>query len=541
MPETKPVYSVGQTLNDLLEWTASRFADNPALLYTSGSGTETWTYSLLEQQAGRVAAYLRACGVSRGDRVVIWAPSSPWWVASFFGIMRIGAIVVPLDVRSSPDFVRRVISQSEPHRIIAASQFVAHWQHDVPIVDVAELDTLTPHDPDGANKEIGADDLAEIIFTSGTTGTPKGVMLSHGNIRSTVEAMNLVVPSGPKLRPLSILPLSHLLEQTVGLMLSMRGGTRIAISTGLQPALVQRDMRQHHVTTMVLVPRILSLFMDSIEQEVRRRKRERQWLLLMRISGYLPRKLRRLLFRDVIRNFGGQLDFFVSGGATLDPDLERKWELLGVAILQGYGASETSPVITSTSIADRKPRSVGKPMPGVQIRIARDEEILVKGPNVMQGYWKNPQATAAVIVDGWYLTGDLGEMDADGRLYLKGRKRDLIVLSDGLNVYPEDVENALRRAPGLVDCVVMGIPSSRGPEIHAVMILQPGIDPADCLRQANAMLGSHQRIRSFTLWPESDFPRTHTAKIKRHEVIETVLAGRREHQENELVAPPPGS
>lgn len=540
MSEAKPVYALGQTLNDLLEWTALSFANNPALLYTLGSGTETWTYGRLEKQAGRVAAHLRACGVSRGDRIVIWAPSSPWWVATFFGIMRMGAVVVPLDVRSSPDFVRRVISQSEPRLVIAASQFVAHWQHDVPIVDVAELDTLAPCDPDSVDSSISADDLAEIIFTSGTTGAPKGVMLSHGNIRSTVEAMNLVVPSGPQLRPLSILPLSHLLEQTVGLMLSMRGGTRIAISTGLQPALVQRDMRQYHVTTMVLVPRILSLFMDSIEQEVRRRKRERQWHLLMRLSAYLPRKLRRLIFRDVIRNFGGQLDFFVSGGATLDPDLERKWELLGVAILQGYGTSETSPVITSTSIADRKPRSVGKPMPGVQIRIARDEEILVKGPNVMQSYWKNPQATAAVIVDGWYLTGDLGEMDAQGRLYLKGRKRDLIVLSDGLNVYPEDVENALRRAPGLVDCVVVGIPSTRGPEIHAVMILQPGINPAECLREANSVLGSHQRIRSFTVWPEADFPRTHTAKIKRHEVIETVLAGRREHQQNEpVVAPPP--
>ena len=212
-------------------------------------------------------------------------------MATFFGIMRIGAVVVPLDVRSSPDFVERVIDpQSEPRIAIAVRGLVTAWQHDVPIIDIEDLDLMAPQAGE-TDIDVRSSDLAEIIFTSGTTGSPKGVMLSHGNIRSTIEAMNRVVPSGPHLRPLSILPLSHLLEQTVGLMLAMRGGSSIAIATALQPAAVQRDMQQYRVTTMVVVPRILSLFMNSIEQQVRRRERERQWHWLMRLSEYLPRRL----------------------------------------------------------------------------------------------------------------------------------------------------------------------------------------------------------------------------------------------------------
>jgi long-chain acyl-CoA synthetase len=344
-----------------------------------------------------------------------------------------------------------------------------------------------------------------------------------------------VFPSGPRFKPLSILPLSHLLEQTAGLLLPLRGGTSIAFATALQPAAIQRDMAEYRVTTMVLVPRILSLFMDAIERRVKRQRKEKVWGLMCRISEHLPRRARRVLFSSVIQSFGGRLDFLVTGGAPLEPELEHKWELMGIAILQGYGATEASPIITGTALEDRVPRSVGKALPGTELTLAEDGEIRVKGPNVMQGYWKTPEATAEALAGGYYHTGDLGELDAEGRLFLKGRKKNMIVLANGLNVFPEDVEEALGRVPGVIGAVVMAVPSAYGPQIHAVLLCDSkSVDAGAIVRRANAGLAPHQHIRSYDLWPESDFPRTHTAKIKRLEVAKYVLA----EQRGETVAVP---
>ena len=261
---------------------------------------------------------------------------------------------------------------------------------------------------------------------------------------------------------------------------------------------------------------------------VKRQGKETLWTLMCKISEYLPRRARRVLFRSVIQSFGGRLDFLVTGGAPLEPELEHKWELMGIAILQGYGATETSPIITGTALEDRRPRSVGKALPGTELTLAEGGEILVKGPNVMQGYWKNPEATAEVLAGGYYNTGDLGELDAEGRLYLKGRKKNMIVLANGLNVYPEDVEEAFGRVPGVIEAVVMAVPSPYGPQVHAVLLCDSKDVDADAIvRQANAGLAPHQHVRSYEIWPDPDFPRTHTAKTKRPEVAKYVLAQQR--------------
>ncbi len=534
--QTSRTMAADQTLAAFLEWITTTYSSRPALLYKTSLKTETWTYRDLGEAAHRVARWLQDQGVGKGDRVVIWAPNSPWWVACFFGILRNGSVLVPLDARSSPDFVERVIGQSEPRLAIAATGVARAWRYDVPVFAIDDLHHLLPAGGPATLPVIVPDDLAEIVFTSGTTGAPKGVMLSHGNLRSNVEAVNLIVPCGPHFRPLSILPLSHLLEQTCCLLLALHGGAAIAYATAIQPAAIQRDMAEYRVTVMVLVPRVLSMFMEAIERGVRQEGKEKTWSLACSVARYLPMSARRLLFRSVIRRFGGRLEFLVAGGAPLEPELEHKWELLGIAILQGYGSTETSPIITGTSLGDRKPRSVGKAIPGTEVRLTAEGEILVRGPSVMQGYWKNPEATAAALEDGWYNTGDLGEMDAEGRLYLKGRKKDLIVLANGLNVYPEDVEDALRRVPGVVESVVMAVPSAHGPQIHVVLLCEPDHpDPGAIVRAANERLALHQHIRSYELWPDPDFPRTHTIKIKRAEVAKAVLAGRR----GEKVSTPP--
>jgi len=535
MPYTSQAQPDDQTLSGFLDWIATRYSSRPALLHKRSLKTEVWSYQDLREHADRVARWLQDQRVGKGDRVVLWAPNSPWWVATFFGILRNGSIVVPLDARSSPDFVNRVITQSEPRLAIATSDAAGDWTFDIPVFAIEELDRLLPEGGPEALPEVLPDDLAEVVFTSGTTGAPKGVMLSHRNIRSNVEAVNQVLPSGPRFKPLSILPLSHLLEQTCGLLLALRGGASIAYATALQPAAIQRDMAEYRVTTMVLVPRILSLFMDAIERKVKREGKQQLWDLMCRVSEHLPRRARRVLFRSVIQSFGGRLDFLVTGGALLEPELEHKWELMGIAILQGYGATEASPIITGTALEDRMPRSVGKALPGTELTLAEDGEIWVKGPNVMQGYWKNPEATAEALAGGYYHTGDLGELDAEGRLYLRGRKKNMIVLANGMNVFPQDVEEALARVPGVIEAVVMAVPGDYGPQVHAVLLCDSNhADAGAIVHQANTELAPHQHIRSCETWPESDFPRTLTAKIKRPEVAKYVLA----QQRGEKVAVP---
>jgi long-chain acyl-CoA synthetase len=516
-----------QSLPAFLDWTAETYGWRPALLYKPALKTEVTTYAELREWADHVAYRLIDRGIRPGDRVVLWGSNSPDWVAAFFGILKAGAIVVPLDVRSSPEFVARVLEQSEPSLAIVSSSLAGGWSHSTPACSIEELTDSSQTAHLISLPEVSAGDLAEIIFTSGTTGTPKGVMLSHRNIRSNVEASNEIMPSGPRYRPLSILPLSHLLEQTCGLMLALRGGTSIAYATAIQPAAILRDMQEYRVTTMVLVPRVLSLFMSSIERGVQKQGKQRMWDVLMRVSARLPRRVRRILFRSVIRSFGGRIDFFVVGGAPLDPLLERKWELMGIPILQGYGSTETSPIITASSVEKRTPRSVGRAVPGVRIRVAGDGEILIQGPNVMLGYWRNPEATASAIEDGWYHTGDLGQVDSAGRLFLKGRKKNMIVLANGLNVYPEDVEDALAAVPGVIEAVVVPVPSSFGPEVHAVLLCEKDAPPAETIvGQANERLAPHQRIRSWSTWPYPDFPRTHTAKIKRQDVMDFATSAR---------------
>jgi long-chain acyl-CoA synthetase len=246
------------------------------------------------------------------------------------------------------------------------------------------------------------------------------------------------------------------------------------------------------------------------------------------------------MFHSVHERLGGQIEFLVSGGAPIAPELIKKWELLGIPIIQGYGATEASPVISATTLNNRDPHTVGQPVPGMQVKVAKDGEVLIKGPSITQGYWNNPEATREAFEDGWYKTGDLGQIDEKGRIYLHGRKKDMIVLANGQNVYPEDVELVLKSIPGLVDAVVVGLPSERGAQVHAVIIPDPeGVNADRVVKQANARLAPHQYIRGITVWPDKDFPRTHTLKVKKHEVLKRLIemyAPKEEHEQAVVAA-----
>lgn len=512
-----------ETLGQFLERVSSQFNSRPALLHKPRYRTEVWTYSHLWAQTTRVAWWMHDHGIGQGDRVVIWAPNNPWWVAAFFGLERVGAVCVPLDIRSSPDFVRNVIAQSAPKFALVSALTRDGWDPHIPSCTLEDMAQGLKSAVAPWNETVSASDIAEIMFTSGTTGTPKGVVLTHHNITSNAAGVAQVIPDLPYFRLLSILPLSHMFEQTVGLVLPLNRGASVFYPASRQSSILFRAFAEQHITTVLAVPQALQLFMDAIERQVRKSGKEKGWQRLNALAPYLPRLARRLLFRSVHRRLGGNLEFFVSGGAAIDPELVRRWNLLGLPIVQGYGATETSPVITATSLADTDPRAVGRPIPGVTLRLAPDDEVLVAGPNVALGYWNNPEETAQNFVDGWYRTGDLGSLDETGHLYLKGRKRNLIVLANGQNVYPEDVERVLVTIAEVDDAVVMGLPGPQGQVVHAVLLCSsPPRDPDALIKEANAGLAPHQRIADFTLWPEPDFPRTHTLKIKRQDILARV-------------------
>ena len=515
-----------ETLGAFLEDLAAHYGSKPALQYKPGDKTEVWTYSQLLERSKRTALELQRQGVGRGDRILLLAPNSPWWVAWFFGALRVGATVVPLDVNCGSDYAKRIIDLTEPKLAILSRAESVTWKYPVSVEVIEESENLPDSQEELLDPGIGAEDLAEIIFTAGTTGDPKGVMLSHANILANLEASDQYVPETPHYRTVSILPLSHVLEQIAGMLLAMKRGASIFYLASRQPATIFEALREHGATTMILVPQMLQLFMASIEREVKKQGKEQQWHRMMQVAEHAPLKIRRMMFRSVHQRLGGVLDFLVTGGAPIDPGLIHKWELLGVPIVQGYGATEAAGVISATPIYDRNPYTVGPPIPGLQMRLAEDGEVLVKGPSIMQGYWQNPGATEEVYEDGWYKTGDLGQFDEQGRLYLHGRKKDMIVLSSGQKVYPQDVERVLLEIEGVADACVVGVASELGQQVHAVLIFKPdavGMDPEAVIRLANAKLTPSQRIRGVTVWPEPEFPRTFTLKVKKYEVLERLL------------------
>ena len=346
------------------------------------------------------------------------------------------------------------------------------------------------------------------MFTSGTTGDPKGVMLTHRNLTANVEGITQYITVARSSRLLSILPLSHMYEQMGGLFMTLYSGGSVTYPTSRQPTVLSRTMRERKITTMLLVPQALELLMNGIEREVSRQGKERLWARLLSIAERIPFGLRRHVFRTVHKQFGGKLDLIVSGGAALDGDLGRKWELLGVKVLQGYGATEASPVISNHTMDERRPESTGRPLPNVQVRISEQGEILVKGENVTPGYYNAPEETAKAFEDGWYKTGDLGYFDDDGFLHIQGRIKDMIVLSSGQNVYPQDIQSILARHPSVVDTVVVGLPRGASVEVHAVLILNDPNAARQAVDWTNSQLAEHQRVRGFTVWPNEDFPRT---------------------------------
>lgn len=494
-------------------------------------GFRRWKYSYAETaRAARVfAGRLSRAGIAQGDRVILWSENRPEWLFAFWGTLMAGAVVVPLGAEASLEFVRKVQSVAEA-KLLAIGQEVrgdVHSLGDSPACELANEDWRG--DDSFRPPEIRGQDLAEIVFTSGATGEPKGVEITHGNLLSLGEPAEQVINRYRKLarllgrlRMLQMLPLSHMFGQAATLLLAPLVPASLVMLRQQSPGEIPDRIKELKIAAAVVVPRVLDLLRTRILQIAPEAARAGE------VRDALP--LRLWKYRRVHRAFGWKFLGFMAGGASLDPKLEQFWSRLGFLVVQGYGMTETSPVITLNHPLRPRVGSVGKSYPGVEVRTAPDGEVLVRGANVTPGYYKDPEKTAEAIRDGWLHTGDLGAWDDKGSLYIRGRIKDTIMTPEGLNIYPEDVERVLEAQPGVRESAVIGLPPAGDgaqEQVFAVLVMEKDADAAAAVRGANRLLEGYQRVRDYSVWSEGPLPRTQgTGKVKRHEVRQWVLASR---------------
>ena len=515
-----------QTLIDLFS-TFEALGDKTAFVDRTGVRRLAVSYKIFHNLALRMANLLAQNGVEAGDRVLIWGPNSSWWAVAYWGIIIRGAIAVPVDFMSDParaDSIRnltkaKVLLQSrfKPERMTAATSMLLEDLQYL-LEEIQPIDGIASAKPE---------DTAQLIYTSGTTGNPKGVILTHKNLVANMTQINQQVPIiTPQFNFLSLLPLSHMFEQMGGFFTPLYRGASIVYLRTLKPSAIMDALGEEDIYIIMCVPRLVQLLKTTIERELEEKHLSGLFRGLARFAAKLPQSLRRTLFFPVQKKFGRNFTAFVSGGAPLDPEVFKFWSSMGFIVLEGYGLTETSPVLCVNTIERQVAGSVGPPLPGIQLKI-EDKEVLVRGDNVFPGYYENEQASRdAFTKDGWFRTGDLGEIGPDGWLIIKGREKELIVTGSGVNVYPDELEAVLNKTAGVKESCVIGVDRGSGEEVHAVLILDgSGIAPEAIIAQANTNLDTLHRITGHTLWNEPEFPKTTTLKIKKFAVKEEVTKG----------------
>ncbi|HEX3244026.1 MAG TPA: AMP-binding protein, partial [Chloroflexota bacterium] len=366
--------------------------------------------------------------VQCGDRVVFWVPNEWRTLAYYFAIWKLGGVVVPFDREMNPEAGARILASVEPRAILVGYGERPAWCQGVSLEEWWVPGSRAQAAQEVPSWTVPDEQLAALMFTSGTTGIPKGCMITHANISSQVETIPERVHLDTSSRLASILPLSHLLGLT-GELYALSAGAAIHYVPSRRPADVLRVLSEQRITHMVVVPQLLTIMGRSIEQELAEKLPERALSWARALAPRLPLSARRALYWPVHQRLGGHLRMFLSGGAALPDETHQLWERLGVRIVQGYGTSECSPIVTLGSHDGRTPLgSVGKPLRNVHLKLGPDGELHVQGPNVMQGYWRDPGRTAEVLSDGWYATGDLAEIDSESNVRIIGRAKDLIAL-----------------------------------------------------------------------------------------------------------------
>jgi long-chain acyl-CoA synthetase len=483
--------------------------DAEFLIHDDGFHARHFRYSEIAAQARGFAARLRDAGIVKDEKIILYGENRPEWIVALWGCLLEGVIAVPVDYRSSPEFVQRIDTIVAARAILTGDE--VSLAESPKIWKLADLST-----PSGAPVEqatITKDQTAEIIFTSGTTAEPKGVIITHRNILANIVPVENEVkkylryarPFAP-IRFLNLLPLSHMFGQAMATFIPPMLPGVVVFMRGFSPHEILRQIRTRRISVLVSVPQILAILREYLQQT------------FPELKPLRPAKIhwirRWWRYRKVHRLFGWKFWSFIVGAAPLPGDLEAFFSELGFLVIQGYGLTETAPIVTLNHPFHARQGSVGKPIGGVEVKIAPDGEILVRGENVTSGYFQHPEETARAFENGWFHTGDIGELKDNGELSILGRKKETIVTPEGLNVFPEDVESVLKQQPGVRDAAVIGTD-----RVHAVLILESGANAEDVVRRSNARLADYQRVRSFSTWPYDEFPRTEgTGKLKRLEI-----------------------
>ncbi|HKT26062.1 MAG TPA: AMP-binding protein, partial [Terriglobales bacterium] len=535
----------------------------------SSAPEESYTYAELRRVAEHLGAWLQQTGVAPGSRCAILASNGPRWVAVYLGIMAAECVAVPLDTAFKPDQVAKLLKDSGAMLLFVDAAHLeignTAWRADtsvepalgrVFVIDSTSDGTqesldqvLSQNLPELSPSTSSADDLAVLLYTSGTTSDPKGVMLTHKNLNGEADGVFQVLDVGPDDALLGVLPLFHALAQMANLLLPLSIGARVVYLETLNTTELLRALEERDITLFACVPQFFYLIHERVMKQVQSRGRAARiaFRLLLRVgrAGRIAGlNLGKLFFAEVHRRLGAKMRYLITGGSRFDPKIGRDLEDMGFNVLQAFGLTETSGAASLTPPGKNPLGSIGKPLPGTEIRIAKSEhaengagEILIRGPIVMKGYYNRRDATAEVLKDGWLHTGDLGYLDARGNLFVTGRSKDVIVLSNGKNVYPEEIEAHYLQSPMIKDICVMGIESTPGEplaeRLHAVIV--PNFDVLRERKVVNArevlrfdieglsaQLPSTKRILSYDIW-QDDLPRTTTRKLKRFEIRKRVL------------------
>ena len=551
---------------------AQRWPENVALELQRHDHLESCTYSELARMAQSVGRWINEKEFAPGSRLAILADNHPRWVAAYLGIIASGCTAVPLDTALHDDQVTKLLKDAGASAIFcdvkhvpvakpAASELKLgiilvdpdrmtdpsvqeRWLGNLPAIFEAGPGKFTP----APAKD---DDLCSLIYTSGTTADPKGVMLTHANFLGEVDAVFHWVDIGPNDALLGILPLFHVLAQMANLLLPLIKGSRVVYLETLNTTELLRALTERNITAFAVVPQFFYLIHERIMQEITKRGPLTQKIFSAMVA--LNRNLRKIginagpiLFSKVHKTLGPKMRYLVTGGSRFDPSIAHAFHDLGIDVLQAYGLTETCAAVFVNSPNDNEIGSVGKAMKGVEAKIVDPQpqeegppvgEVAIRGPLVMKGYWNRPDATAAVLRDGWFMTGDLGYFDSHSHLFLTGRMKEVIVLSNGKNVYPEEIETHYLKSPFIKEIAVMGLEGKPGEDrdrLHAVIV--PNFDELRQRKIVNAkevirfdieglsaQIASTKRIGSYEIWQE-DLPRTTTRKIKRFEVEKKVKA-----------------
>jgi len=554
--ETKKrtVISASRDLLEMFEASVHAWRHRVAFRYAVDEKEERVTYGEVHRYAGRVGSFLLKEGVKRGDRVMILSENRPEWPISYFGILRAGATAVPVDPSLNEAEVVNIARRAEAKVLLLSEQVFA----DLPrlqallteaglttrLTSLGEAMTGDPAHPDNigpVRRAAAADDVASLIFTSGTTGTPKGVMLTHRNFASLIAKLAGAFDIGVGDGVLSVLPLHHTFEFSAGFLTPFSRGAEITYIDELTSDRLGEVFETGRVSAMIGVPALWQLLHRKVTQEMASRPPlvEQALKALMSAHGELRNRsdinLGKLLFWPVHRKFGGKIKFLVSGGSALPDDVHKAFHQMGFNIVEGYGLTEAAPVlaVSETRTNKRQAGTVGKALPGIELRILDPDnegigEVLARGPNVMAGYYGDKESTEAVLKEGWLYTGDLGRIDDEGRLYLVGRKKDVIIDANGKNVYPDELEDVYSDHAHIKELSIVGLPEDGGGEKVACLCVpdykerpreEVRRELEEHFRKTGMEMPFYRRVKVLRFW-DGELPRTSTRKVKRKVVVE---------------------